>query len=240
MTLIRSSKVSVILPCYNERENILALIEAVHKELAGWDHQIVVVDDNSPDGTYQLVNGKNYVFVKTVLRTSDPSLAKSIRTGLEQSDGDIIVVMDSDFNHQPHYIPQMIQNLAYYDCVSASRFVYGGAMDSRTRHIMSWMFNIFVRLATGYYVTDNLYGFWSMRRESLRRLDFDRIFWGYGDYYIRLLFYLQRHQAAILQYPAVNGKRLKGKGNSNFIRVFWQYTRETIALVFKERFRSSS
>jgi len=102
--------VSVILPCYNEKGNIIPLIEEIHKELHFCKHQIIVVDDNSPDGTYELVKSKQYQYVKTCLRTSDPSLAKSIRKGLEEANGNILLVMDSDFNHQPKYISQMVKN----------------------------------------------------------------------------------------------------------------------------------
>ena len=133
--------VSVVLPCYNEKGNILALIDAINNELHFIAHEIIVVDDNSPDGTFLHVHEKNIPFVKPVLRTSDPSLAKSIRRGLEEAKGNILVVMDSDFNHQPLYLPMMIKNMEFYDCVSGSRFVYGGGMDKRWKHycnIMDW------------------------------------------------------------------------------------------------------
>ncbi len=223
--------VSVILPCYNESGNIIPLIEAIHHELSFCRHQLVVVDDNSPDGTYKLVQEKKYDFVKAILRTSDPSLAKSIRKGLEEADGNILVVMDSDFNHQPSYIPQMVKNIEYYDCVSASRFLYGGIMNNRFRHLASWLFNIFVRILTRKSVTDSLYGYFAVKKEVIAKLDYNKIFWGYGDYCIRLMYYLQKQNAAILQIPAVNGERLKGQGNSRFIKTFFQYTIETFRLV---------
>jgi len=223
--------VSVILPCYNESGNILPLIEAIHKELNFCKHQVLVVDDNSPDGTYQLVRNKNYEYVKAILRTTEPGLAKSIRAGLENADGNILVVMDSDFNHKPSYILQMVKNLRYYDCVSASRFLYGGSMNNRFRHLASWLFNIFVRILTGKSVTDSLYGFFAVKKEAIEKLDYNKIFWGYGDYCIRLMYYLQKQNATILQIPAVNGERLKGEGNSRFIKTFFQYTIETFRMV---------
>jgi len=228
-------RISVIVPTFNERENIIPLIDGIHQQLEGLDHQIVVVDDNSPDGTFTTVQAGGHSFVKAVLRKTDPGLAKSIRTGLEAADGDIFVVMDSDFNHQPVYIRQMIVNLEFYEAVVASRFVYGGLMDDRLRHLLSWSFNIFVRMLTGKYVTDSLYGFYAIRRRDMEKLDYDKIFWGYGDYCIRLMYYLQENQARILQIPAVNGRRLKGAGNSRFLKVFMQYSRETVRLMWRER-----
>jgi dolichol-phosphate mannosyltransferase len=228
-------RISVILPTYNEKEGIFCLIDAIHHELASYDHEILVVDDNSPDGTYNAVMNAGLLYASAILRTKDRGLAKSIRRGIENATGDIFVVMDSDFNHQPLYLPFMIQSLSHYECVTASRFLYGGSMSNRTRHILSWLFNIFVRVITGGGITDSLYGYLAIKRESMEKLNYDDIFWGYGDYYIRLMYYLQLQKANILQVPAVNGERRHGQGNSTFLGVFMQYTIETLKLTFKER-----
>lgn len=226
--------ISVVLPCYNEKGNILPLIDAIHHELHFVAHEIIVIDDNSPDGTFLRVQQQNIPFVKTVLRTTDKSLARSIRRGLEEAKGNILVVMDSDFNHQPKYLPMMIKNMEFYDCVSASRFVYGGKMDEKWKYFCSWIFNIWIRLLTRNNFTDSLYGYFSIRREILEKLDFDKIFWGYGDYCIRLMFYLQKLEIKILQFPAANGKRLAGTGNKRLIKVFFQYINATIRLALTD------
>lgn len=225
--------VSVILPCYNESENIIQLIDSIHSSISDWKHEIIVVDDNSPDGTYELVQGKNYDFVRAIKRESHPSLAKSIRCGIEYSLGEDIVIMDSDFNHQPSELPVMLTNLQFYDCVLGSRFVYGGKMENRFRHLCSWLFNIFVRILTRKFITDSLYGFIAIKRVKLYDVNFDEIFWGFGDYGIRLMYYLQRNKISILQVPSVLGKRLGGQGNSAFIRTLMAYTKSTFELVIK-------
>jgi dolichol-phosphate mannosyltransferase len=222
--------VSVILPCYNESGSILELIEEIHSQLNFCKHEVVLVDDNSPDGTYELVKKKNLNYVKPVLRTTDPSLAKSIRKGLEESEGNVFVVMDSDFNHQPQYLPILIKNLEFYDAVFASRFVYGGAMDTRLRHRASWLFNMFVRILTDKALTENLYGYYAIKRKIMEKLDYNKIFWGFGDYCIRMTYYLQIERATVLQIPAANGKRKAGKGNTKFTSTFYKYTVETIKL----------
>lgn len=229
--------VSIILPCYNEKGNILPLIDAIHNELNFVPHELIVIDDNSPDGTFSLVQRNNIPFVKPILRTSDPSLAKSIRLGIEESKGNIIIVMDSDFNHQPSYLPIMIKNMEFYDCVSGSRFIYGGKMDKGWRHLASLLFNIWIRLLTKINITDSLYGYFSIRRNILEKLNYDKIFWGYGDYCIRLMFYLHKQEAKILQFPAENGKRFSGTGNKHLIKVFFQYTKETIKLALSDLFK---
>ncbi|HAM34805.1 MAG TPA: dolichol-phosphate mannosyltransferase [Elusimicrobia bacterium] len=232
--------VSVVVPAYNEKENILPLIKEIRQALAAWRHEILVVDDSSPDGTAALVQTEfaGEPAVRVIVRRQDPGLAKSIREGLEQARGDAVVVMDSDFNHEPRYLPIMVDALRHYDGVFGSRFLYGGKMAPLSRHLLSWCFNMFVRLATGGDITDSLYGFFAIRREVMARCDFNLIFWGYGDYCIRLLYYLQRHKAALLQIPIVNGQRRGGTGNSAFLKVFAQYTHATLRLAWEGRLES--
>lgn len=228
------SFVSVILPCYNEKDNILHLINAIHDKLDFIAHEIIIVDDNSPDGTTALIRQNNLPFVRPILRTSDRSLAKSIRRGLEEAKGNILIVMDSDFNHQPSYLPMMIKNLDFYDCVSASRFMDGGKMDEKWRYYCSWIFNIWIRVMTRNKITDSLYGYFSIKKNILEKLDYDKIFWGYGDYCIRFMYYLQKRKATILEFPAENGKRLAGTGNKHLFKVFFQYFHATVKLVLTD------
>ncbi|MFA5839225.1 MAG: glycosyltransferase [Candidatus Margulisiibacteriota bacterium] len=235
---MKNVKVSVILPTYNEKQNVLRLIEVIHAQLTENEHEIIVVDDNSPDGTYEAILALNLPYAKPILRTKNRGFANSIRCGLEKATGEVFVVMDSDFNHQPQYLPFMVQALSHYDCVAASRFVYGGGMDSRSRHLLSWIFNIFVRIITKGMVTDSLYGFFAIKKEVIQQCDYDAIFWGYGDYCIRLMFYLQKNGANILQFPALNGKRTTGEGNQKFIKVFLQYFYESLKLAYKERIKN--
>ena len=195
------------------------------------------MDDNSPDGTFKAVVDRTYSYVRAILRTENRGLANSIRHGLENAKGTVFIIMDSDFNHQPKYLPFMIQCISYYDCVSASRFLYGGKMDSRFRHILSWIFNIFVRLMTGGQITDSLYGFLAIKQSVIEECNYDDIFWGYGDYCIRLLYYLQKKEVNILQIPAVNGKRKEGQGNSRFFQVFFRYFKEVVKLSYKLRIK---
>jgi len=230
-------QVSIILPTYNEKDNIVSLIETIHDELRNYNHEIIVVDDNSLDGTYQAVVGLNRHCVKAILRSEKPGLANSIRCGLENAKGSILVIMDSDFNHQPKYLPFMINALAHYECVSGSRFIYGGKMHNELRHMLSWIFNIFVRLMTGGLITDNLYGFLAIKRKVIERCNYDDIFWGYGDYCIRLMYCLQKHKVRILQIPVVNGLRTKGEANTKFFKVFCQYFKEVIKLAYRIRIK---
>jgi len=227
-------KISVILPCFNEKDNILPLIEEIHKNLEPYKHEILIVDDNSPDGTYQLVKEKKLPYVRAILRKTDPSFAKSIRTGLEKAKGKILIVMDSDFNHKPEVLPALVENLRYYDCVLASRFVYGGDMGNRVRHICSWLFNVATRIVTRTFVTDTLFGYFAIRRDVIEKVDYDKVFWGFGEYNIRLMYYLQRQRISILQIPGVLGQRRGGEGNSRFFKTFMIYTKAVLKLVWDD------
>jgi dolichol-phosphate mannosyltransferase len=231
--------ISVILPTYNERENVVPLARAIAGELAGHDFEILVVDDNSPDGTSQAVQDIGDARIQCIVRTENRGFANSIREGLERARGDIFIIMDSDGNHQPKYLPIMIEALQFYDCVSGSRFVYGGRMNSRRRHLLSWMFNIFTRVMTSGQITDSLYGFVAIHRRVMEQIDYDAVFWGYGDYCIRLMFYLQRQGASVLQIPVINGERAAGEGNDRFVKVFLQYFREVMALTWRTRVRKN-
>jgi dolichol-phosphate mannosyltransferase len=238
-TNMGNNLVSVVLPTYNEKDSICFLVDEIHEKLAAYYHEILVVDDNSPDGTYKILQELNYPFLRPILRTSDKGFANSIRCGIENAAGDIIIIMDSDFNHQPKYLPFMIDALLYYDCIVASRFVYGGEMGNRYRHTLSWIFNIFVRLMTGGKVTDSLYGFIAIKKDKIQKIEYDKVFWGYGDYCIRLVYYLQKNGNSILQFPAVNGKRIAGEGNSNFLKVFKQYFVEVIKLAYRIKLKKN-
>ena len=225
-------KVSVILPTYNEKGNIGELVAAVRRELKtiAATPEIIVVDDNSPDGTGEYVTG-TYAGdseVKVLIRTEERGLATAIRYGIEKSEGDIIVVMDTDFNHDPRLIPQMVEFLKYYDIVIGSRFTLGGGMYDNFRYYGSYLFNMMIRVVLNTRTQDNLSGFFSIRRELMPKLEFSRIFWGYGDYFFRLLFYAREIPAKIIEVPVVY--QIRGAGESK-TRVYEQLVKYFVALI---------
>jgi len=225
---------SIILPTYKERDNIVDLIQAVQSHLAptGNDYEIIVVDDNSPDGTAQAVR-EHYGHdprVHLFIRTQERGLATAIKYGILNSTGDTIVVMDTDFNHDPKMIPQMIEFLKYYDIVIGSRFVMGGGMEDQLRYCLSFLYNVMLRFVFRTQIQDNLSGFFSIRREKLMALDLERIFYGYGDYFIRLLVLAWRQGYQMLEVPVFYILRRHGESKTGFLRVFTQYTRSVIRL----------
>jgi dolichol-phosphate mannosyltransferase len=229
-------KTSIVLPTYNEKENIIELIGAIFKALAGQaDYEVVVVDDNSPDGTATAVteNFANDSRVKLFVRTEERGLATAIRHGAERASGNILVFMDTDFNHDPAILPQMIDFLEYYDIIIGSRFVMAGGMEDKFRQFSSLIYNYGIRLLFGTPVHDNLSGFFSIYREKLFAMDLDQIYYGYGDYFIRLLMVAHTRNYKMLEIPVYYRLRAHGHSKTQFVSTFIQYSNALLALRLK-------
>lgn len=230
-------KVSVVLPTFNEQANIVPLIAAIKANiLPPWEPDIIVVDDNSPDGTYNRVKEAygNDPEVRLFLRTADPGLARSIQTGIENATGEFVLVMDTDFTHRPDEIPLMLHVVEKTDLVSGSRFCAGGHMDSTRHYLASFAFNLIIRLIIRTQVQDNLGGFWVARTDLVRTLPLSEIFFGYGDYYFRLLHYLQRSNAHLVEVPAHYTQRAAGASKSNFLKLLFTYSSQALKLARKK------
>ena len=223
---------SIILPTYNEADNIVPLVETVMRTLPPTvAYEIIVVDDNSPDGTFGAVRDTFAApEVKPVLRTQDRGLAKSIREGIERSSGSQIVVMDTDFTHNPTLLPVMLHLGGAYDVVVGSRFCAGGGMGDVAHYFASMAYNWMLRLTLRTQIQDSLSGFFCIRRAALEKLPYDEIFFGYGDYFFRLLFFAQRTGASIIEMPVVYDTRRKGSSKSVFWKLFLSYTAALLRL----------
>ena len=233
-------KASVVLPTYNEADNIVPLVQSVTAHMpAGWDYEILVVDDSSPDGTYETVRRTfaSDAHVMPVLRTTDRGLAKSIRTGVEKAGGDYVIIMDTDFNHDPADIPRMLHLAQVCDVVVGSRFCPGGSMPDVWHYCLSLLYNWFIRVVLRTQIQDNLSGYLAAKKTSLEELPYDQIFFGYGDYCFRLLHYAQRSGLQILEMPVRYKQRQKGESKSVFWRLFLSYTRALLKLRFGSAFR---
>lgn len=219
--------VSVILPTYNERGNIVPLIEAIQRELGAEEIacEVVVVDDNSPDGTAQAVEESfgDDPSVRLCVRHDEHGLASAIAHGIRQASQDVVAVMDTDFNHDPKLLPRMVRFLRYYDIVIGSRFMMGGGMDELWRYYASFLFNVFVRLIVRTQIQDNLCGFFAMRRDKLMTMDLDRIFQGYGEYFMHLLYQAWREGYEMLEIPAYYKVRQYGESKSRFLHMAVTY-----------------
>jgi len=231
------TQTSIILPTYNEEGNIVELITTISNVLneEKINHEVIVVDDDSPDGTADVVrNNFDTNKVRLFVRKGDRGLATAIRYGIERSQGDTVVIMDTDFNHDPYVIPQLIEFLKYYDIVIGSRFVFGGGMEDRLRYYLSLIYTTWLRFFLGIRIKDKLSGFLSMRKERLIELDMDSIFFGYGDFLIRLLLKAQKRGYRILEVPTFYVLRRSGESKTDFFEVFYKYTKTAIKIFFSK------
>jgi len=220
-------KVSVVLPTYNESGNIIPLVEEILKVIpTDIKPEVIVVDDDSPDNTGEIARQAfaSNPAVKVLSRTVDQGLAKSIRYGIEYASGDSVIVMDTDFTHDPAEIPHMLHLGEIYDVISGSRFCAGGNMQSKAHYRASFIYNLVLRVILKTQVQDNLGGFFLMNREKLLSLPIEKIFFGYGDYFFRLIYLAEKQRYSIVEIPAYYAVRNRGKSKSNFMKMFISYS----------------
>jgi dolichol-phosphate mannosyltransferase len=187
LVTMRSKSLSVIVPTYNESKNIVGILDSLCKHLPiGTDTEIIVVDDNSPDGTGNIVeeyakNSKkeNAQSVQIIHRKTERGLSSAILTGIKYAKGDAVVVMDSDFSHPPQTIPKMIEELQKSECdiVVASRYVNGGSVKGWPfkRKMISKGATKIARHGLGIKIKDPMSGFFAFKRNIINNIKFDAI-----------------------------------------------------------------
>lgn len=219
-------KISIIIPTYNEKGNIVKLIEQIQSILKNtkFYYEIIIVDDNSSDLTgviaeKQFIKERN---IKVYIRNKR-GLATAIYYGIQKSSGDYILGMDADFNHQPKYIPKILSKINKFDLVVGSRFIKGGGMENKIRYFLTLFFNMFLKHILSFPTTDNMSGFFAIKNNILEKLPLNEIFQGYGEYHLRLVFYAKKHGLKIAEVPVYYTKRKYGKSKSNLIKMFCNY-----------------
>lgn len=230
----KSPFLSIILPTYNEAENIVPLIRKINRELKSIGHEIIVVDDNSPDGTAKCVlqEYSRQINIKVFTRKKNPGLANSILFGIKNAVGRYICVMDTDFNHDPEVIPAMLNMIKDSDLVVGSRYITGGGMENRLRHFLSLVYNMFIKAVLHLPTHDNLSGFFIANRNKLIKLDTVKIFSGYGDYFIVLLYLAHKAHFRITEIPVFYKNRIYGFSKSRFLPMFIGYSKTVLKLLF--------
>ena len=165
--------VSLIIPTYNEKDNIAPLVERIHQALSDLNYEIVFVDDNSKDGTIDIANSLAPRYpVRVIVRRDERGLATAVVHGLKHAAGSIIGVMDADLQHPPEVLPDLIRALeGGADMVVASRYIKGGGCPNwgLTRKIISKVALMVshLLLPSTRQVKDPLAGFFMFRRENI-------------------------------------------------------------------------
>jgi dolichol-phosphate mannosyltransferase len=178
------SKLMVVIPTYNEAENLPTMVgELLALDVPGLE--VLVVDDNSPDGTGKVADDLAHRYPERVHvrhRAGKLGLGTAYVAGFRYAldrGADLIVQMDADFSHSPAYILKFLEVIDDYDVVVGSRYVSGGQLDERWgwwRYFLSWWANsVYTRLILGLRIKDATAGFKCWRRATLEGIGLERI-----------------------------------------------------------------
>ncbi|RLC91903.1 MAG: polyprenol monophosphomannose synthase [Chloroflexi bacterium] len=207
----------VIVPTYNERENIESLVTQLLALPTG--ARVIVVDDNSPDGTGGIADrlaAENDGRVDVIHRVGKLGLGTAYIAGFKRAlveRADLICTMDADFSHNPRYIPAMVEKIGQgYDLVIGSRYVPGGGTSGCTfgRKLLSWGANGFARVMLGLHAHDTTAGFRCYRREVLESVDIDEIKASGYSFLIEMLYRVQRRGWRVGGVPIIFENRRLG------------------------------
>lgn len=173
-------KTLIISPTYNEHKNIAELVKKVNN--INPEYHLLIVDDNSPDGTADIVEGlqNQYPNLHLERRPGKAGLGTAYCFGFQWAldrDYAVIVQMDADMSHDPDEIPIMVEQLKQNDLVIGSRYVQGVSVVNWPirRLILSYGANLYTRIVTGLRVKDSTGGYKAWKREVLESIDFEKV-----------------------------------------------------------------
>jgi dolichol-phosphate mannosyltransferase len=229
-------KTIVVIPTYNEADNIVPLIESIKSALPSTD--ILIVDDNSPDGTAELVRKKMKEddSIHLIVRQNKMGLGTAYCEGFKyalQQGYDYILQMDADFSHNPQELPRMVQEMKNADLVIGSRYISGVNVVNwpLSRLVLSYGANLYTRIITCLPVKDGTGGYKCFNAKYLKYIDIDQIRSnGYG-FQIEMNYKMWKLGARIKEIPIIFEDRRSGKSKMNKSIVF-----EAMWLVWKLKF----
>ena len=207
----------VIIPTFNEAENIEAFISAVRStdEEVG----IMVVDDSSPDGTADIVerltktDGRLSLFLRKQKNGLGRAYIDAFGKALQDSDVESVAMMDADFSHDPKCLPAMFGELSKFDVVVGSRYVRGGGIVGWElwRKFLSFFGNLYCKLILRMPIFDATSGFYCLRADTLRKIDFSAIDASGYAFQIEFKYLFWKHGARFLEFPIVFTNRVGGE-----------------------------
>jgi len=209
-------QVSVVVPTYNEKENIESLVTqllALPTRV-----KIIVVDDNSPDGTGEIADRlalENAGRVSVIHRPGKLGLGTAYITGFKEAlaeEADLVCSMDADFSHNPRYIPDIVEKINEgYDLVIGSRYVQGGgSTQTLGRKMISWGANTITRVVLGLHAHDTTAGFRCYRRQALESLELDSIKSSGYSFLFEMLFRVEQRSWKVAEVPIIFQDRRLG------------------------------
>ncbi len=231
-TKCQHPEVSIVVPTYNERENLPLLAQGVSESLKGVKYELIVVDDNSPDGTGKLANEleKKFKNFKALHRKEKKGLATAVVHGLGHARAPTICVMDADLQHPPEKIPELLAEInGGADIAIASRYVRKGGVKrwGKRRRFISRGAEFLSRLTVPKVqgLTDPLSGFFAFKREVVDGAKLNPV-----GFKILLEILVKGAWKKIAEVPYVFGKRAHGKSSLGFGEHF-NYLRHLLRLM---------
>jgi dolichol-phosphate mannosyltransferase len=208
-------KAAVVVATYNERDNLPALAEAI---LQHPDYRLIVVDDNSPDGTGAVADELSSRFpgrVSVIHRMAARGLGRSLVAGLQRAltgGDDVIFQMDADFSHDPKHLPEMAAATADADLVVGSRYLNGISVVNWPLHriALSTAANRYIRYVTGLQVNDCTAGYRCWRRDALARIPLDSVISEGYAFLVETLHIAARAGCRIREIPIIFVERRMG------------------------------
>lgn len=206
----------VIIPTYNERANLPLLVRGL---MAHANVRVLVVDDQSPDGTGEVADGLGVEFpgrVDAIHRTSNRGFGRSYLDGMRRAleePVDLVCQMDADLSHDPAQLPDLLAAADRADLVIGSRYVPGGRIVNwpMKRHLLSRFANIYIRSVTRVSARDCTSGYRCWRRAALAALPLDRFFSDGYSFLVEMLFVAHRRGCRIAEVPITFVERREGE-----------------------------
>ena len=212
-----NNKISIILSTYNEAYIIDQTVKAILNKVN--NVEIVLVDDNSTDGTFEKINKLNNPNIKLFSRTSR-GLASAFLLGLINTEGDVVGWFDSNMPSLIEKVPEMLKELEENELVILSRFVPGGK-DERSKHrvLSSKIINYICRIFLGSEIKDYTSSVFLMNRKNLKSAV--PICYGHGEFFIEFLYKIKKNGMQICELPYVQPPDVEGsKTASSIVRFF--------------------
>ena len=233
-------RVSVILPTFNERDNIGPLITRIGEALEE-SYEILVIEDDSPDRTWEVVEefASRDSHIKLYRRMHERGLTSAIREGINRARGDIVVWMDCDLSMPPELIPRLIAQIPSCDLAIGSRYVAGGKdlghsfLNSLGSRLLCLACSLFLNSG----IKDYTSGFIAAKKDVVRDLGLKG---DYGEYCIRLLYQAVRKGYRVMEIPYTLVPRISGQSKTatNPFGLLWR-GRKYFYTLLELRFRGT-
>jgi dolichol-phosphate mannosyltransferase len=206
-------RLSVISPTLNEAECVPRLVEELERALGDIKYEILIVDDNSPDGTWSIAQNISLTNprVRSLRRMHNPGLGAAVIDGFSAAEGDVLACIDADLQHDPLILARMLEELQHgADIVVGSRHVEGGSTRewNRLRRVQSWIANKMAQLLLGIRLKDPMSGYFLVWRKDFYEI---REHLNGNGFKILLEILSNLHDSKIKEVPYTFRPRMRGQ-----------------------------